>query len=67
MKQLIMGVLEEYSQGQINLESESARGTIADSIIDSIKSRKGWFWWVSQLDLGIKDNELKQEKKNEAN
>tara|TARA_B110001454_G_scaffold140973_1_gene130920 strand:- start:459 stop:659 length:201 start_codon:yes stop_codon:yes gene_type:complete len=62
MKQLIMGVLEEYSQGQINLESESARETIADSIIDSIRSKKGWF-----LDLGIKDNELKQEKKNETN
>ena len=61
MKQLIMGVLEKYSQGQINLESESARETIADSIIDSMRSRNGWF-----LELGIRDNELKQEKKNET-
>tara|TARA_R110000851_G_scaffold87772_1_gene191382 strand:- start:327 stop:527 length:201 start_codon:yes stop_codon:yes gene_type:complete len=61
MKQLIMGVLKEYSQGQINLESESARETIADSIIDSMRSRNGWF-----LELGIRDNELKQEKKNET-
>ena len=48
MKQLIMDVLEDMSKGQINLESEAARKTIANTIIAAIKTnKKGWF-----LDIG---------------
>ena len=53
MKQLIMNVLEDMSKGQINLESEAARETIANTIIAVIKTnngRKGWFLDLSTLD-----------------
>ena len=46
MKEIILDVLENFSQGQINLASEAARETIANSIMAAIKS-EGWF-----LDLG---------------
>jgi hypothetical protein len=48
MKQLIMDVLEDMSKGQINLESEAARKTIANTIVAAIKTnKKGWV-----LDIG---------------
>ena len=55
MKQIILDVLEDLSQGQINLASEAARKTIANSIMDAIKS-KGWF-------LDLNKGGLKNEKK----
>ena len=55
MKQLIMDVLEDMSQGQINLASEAARKTIANTIVAAIKTNKGgWF-----LDLGTVDGKPK--------
>ena len=50
MKQVILDVLEDLSQGQINLESKSGRVTIANSIMAAIKS-KGWY-----LNLSKKEN-----------
>jgi len=51
MKQLIMDVLEDMSEGQINLASEAARKTIANSIIAAIKTNeKGWFLDIGDLD-----------------
>ena len=38
MKQLILDVLEDVSQGQPNLESEGARKMIANLIVGAIKS-----------------------------
>tara|TARA_B110000014_G_scaffold60835_1_gene41205 strand:+ start:212 stop:379 length:168 start_codon:yes stop_codon:yes gene_type:complete len=55
MKQIILDVLEDLSQGQINLASEAARITIANSIMAAIKS-KGWF-------LDLNNEGLKNEKK----
>jgi len=46
MKQVILDVLEDVSQGQVNLESEAAREMIVNLIMASIKT-KGW-----HLDLG---------------
>ena len=44
MKQLIMGVLEDMSNDQINLASKTARETIANLIIATIRSKdKGWY------------------------
>ena len=58
MKQLIMDVLEDMSQGQINLASEAARKTIANTIVAAIKTnKKGWF-----LDLGTVDGKPKLTK-----
>ena len=57
MKKLIMDVLEDMSKGQINLESEAARKTIANSILVAMKTNnngKGWF-----LDLSTLDGEAK--------
>ena len=46
-----MNVLEDMSKGQINLESEAARKTIANTIIAAIKTnKKGWFLDLSTLD-----------------
>ena len=55
MKQLILNVLEDMSGGQINLASEAARRTIANTIMAAIKSNggkygKGWFLDLSTLD-----------------
>ena len=58
MKQLIMDVLEDMAQGQINLASEAARKTIANTIVAAIKTNKGgWF-----LDLGTVDGKPKLTK-----
>ena len=58
MKQLIMEVLEDMSKGQINLESEAARKTIANTIVAAIKTnKKGWF-----LDIGTVDGKSKLTK-----
>ena len=51
MKQVILDVLEDLSQGQINLTSKGARETIASSIMAAIKS-EGWY-----LDLAEKKND----------
>ena len=51
MKQVILDVLEDLSQGQINLTSKGARETIASSIIAAIKS-EGWY-----IDLAEKKND----------
>ena len=51
MKQVILDVLEDLSQGQINLASKGARKTIANSIMAAIKS-EGWY-----LDLAEKEDE----------
>ena len=56
MKQIILDVLEDLSQGQINLASEAARITIANSIMTAIKS-EGWF-----LDLGSTDKNRSAEE-----
>jgi hypothetical protein len=46
-----MDVLEDMSEGQINLASEAARKTIANSIIAAIKTNeKGWFLDIGDLD-----------------
>ena len=52
MKQVILDVLEDVSQGQVNLESEAAREMIVNLIMASIKD-KGWY-----LDLGSHDDKL---------
>ena len=50
-----MDVLEDMSQGQINLASEAARKTIANTIVAAMKTnKKGWF-----LDLGTVDGKPK--------
>ena len=57
MKQLIMDVLEDMSQGQINLASEAARELITNTIMAAIKTnnnRKGWVLDLSTLDGGPK-------------
>ena len=44
MKQLIIDVLEDMSNGQINLASEAARKTVANTIVAAMKTnKKGWF------------------------
>ena len=44
MKQLIMDVLDDMSNDQINLASETARETIANIIVATIRSKgKGWY------------------------
>jgi hypothetical protein len=51
MKQLIMNVLEDMSKGQINLASEAARKTVANTIVAAIKTnKKGWVLDLSTLD-----------------
>ena len=58
MKQLIMDVLEDMSRGQINLASEAARKTVANTIVAAIKTnKKGWF-----LDLGAIDGKQRLTK-----
>ena len=73
MKQLILNVLEDMSGGQINLASEAARRTIANTIMAAIKSNggkygKGWFLDLSTLDgepkLTSEELEGKGYKKN---
>ena len=57
MKQLIRGVLDDMSTGQINLESEASRELIANTIMAAIKTnngRKGWVLDLSTLDGGPK-------------
>ena len=55
MKQLIMDVLEDMAGGQINLASETARKSIANTIVAAMKTnKKGWF-----LDLGSIDGKPK--------
>ncbi len=55
MKQLIIDVLEDMSNGQINLASEAARKTVANTIVAAIKTnKKGWF-----LDIGTIDGKPK--------
>ena len=49
MKQLIMDVLEDMSEGQINLASEAARLTIANTIMAAIKTNNGRKGWVLDL------------------
>ena len=39
MKQLIMGVLEDMSGGQVNLASEAARRTVATTITAALKTK----------------------------
>ena len=58
MKEIILDVLENFSQGQINLASEAARETIANSIMAAIKS-EGWFLDLSDMKLKDKQNETK--------
>ena len=59
MKQLIKDVLEDMSQDQINLASETARETIATVIISAIRaSDKGWY-----LDLDHSEEREKEDKK----
>tara|TARA_R110000765_G_scaffold209140_1_gene314347 strand:+ start:142 stop:324 length:183 start_codon:yes stop_codon:yes gene_type:complete len=59
MKQTILDTLENFSQAQINLESKSARETLANSIMIAIKSTD-WF-----LDLN-KHGELEEVIENET-
>ena len=60
-----MNVLEDMSKGQINLESEAARKTIANSILVAMKTNnngKGWFLDLSTLDGKAKLTEEETEK-----
>ena len=58
MKQLIMDVLEDMSNDQINLASETARKTIANLIVATIRTRKGWY-----LDLQDWEGREEEDKK----
>ena len=49
MKQLILDVLEDVSQGQPNLESEGARKMIANLIVGAIKSEP-WYLNLNTVD-----------------
>jgi hypothetical protein len=67
MKKLIMDVLEDMSKGQINLESEAARKTIANSILVAMKTNnngKGWFLDLSTVDGKPKLTPEEIEQKN---
>jgi len=67
MKKLIMNVLEDMSKGQINLESEAARKTIANSILVAMKTNnngKGWFLDLSTVDGKPKLTPEEIEQKN---
>ena len=58
MKQLIMDVLEDMSNDQINLASETARETIANIIVATIRTNKGWY-----LDLNHSKKQEEEDKK----
>ena len=58
MKQLIMDVLEDMSNDQINLASETARETIANIIVATIRTSKGWY-----LDLNHSKKQEEDDKK----
>ena len=58
MKQLIKDVLEDMSNDQINLASETARETIANIIVATIRTRKDWY-----LDLEDWKGREKEDKK----
>ena len=58
MKQLIMDVLEDMSNDQINLASETARETIANIIVATIRTSKGWY-----LDLNHSKKQEEADKK----
>ena len=48
MKQVILDVLEDCSEGQINLASSTGRETITNLIMTGIKT-KGWFLNLSEV------------------
>ena len=58
MKQLIMDVLDDMSNDQINLASETARETIANIIVATIRTSKGWY-----LDLNHSKKQEEEDKK----
>ena len=58
MKQLILDVLEDMSNDQINLASETARETIANIIVATIRTNKGWY-----LDLNHSKKQEEEDKK----
>ena len=58
MKQLILDVLEDMSNDQINLASETARETIANIIVATIRTSKGWY-----LDLNHSKKQEEDDKK----
>ena len=58
MKQLILDVLEDMSNDQINLASETARETIANIIVATIRTRKDWY-----LDLNHSKKQEEADKK----
>jgi len=59
MKQLIMDVLKDMSNDQINLASETARETIANLIVATIRSKgKGWY-----LNLNHTEEQEEEDKK----
>ena len=58
MKQLILDVLEDMSNDQINLASETARETIANIIVATIRTSKGWY-----LDLNHSKKQEEEDKK----
>jgi len=58
MKQLILDVLEDMSNDQINLASETARETIANIIVATIRTNKGWY-----LDLNHSKKQEEADKK----
>ena len=57
MKEIILDVLENFSQGQINLASEAARKTIANSIMAAIKSKGRYFRWDEKKLNKMKDEQ----------
>ena len=68
MKQLIREVLDEMSEGHINLESEASRELIANTIMAAIKTnngRKGWVLDLSTFDGGSKLDTPIYEKSDE--
>ena len=58
MKQLILDVLEDMANDQINLASETARETIANIIVATIRTSKGWY-----LDLNHSKKQEEEDKK----
>ena len=62
MKQVILDVLEDVSQGQVNLKSEAARETVANLIMAGIKT-KGWYLNLGRVSTRIKEEQKLNEKK----
>ena len=66
MKQLIKDVLDDMSNGQVNLESEASRELISNTIMAAIKTKGGWFLDLSTFDKKSKLDTPIYEKTDEG-